>query len=422
VRVDGIGAESVPIALAIDDVRIATTMTNTDGVFNRTVEFPASVPPGSNRLNVWVPLEDRALAPESASTPISVERSQTQLTADAQRIQGGARISGKLFTQDGHPVADHTVTLSIDKTVVAYVTTDDNGTYSNSFSASTLESRGIELAGRSTLDVQASFAGDQTNLESATGQATVRLEPRSDRVLLFGLLQGTGLGTEGNSLASRYLGIAVDLQESRLSATVLAVARRFPGVAAFGALLGLLAMWRGMARVPRLLDFLSRAWRSVADRRHVFGPDGGRTSDSLDDPDTGPTAVPAEDPESSSPLAAADVDSVGSATLATARAHADAGRTDDAVLTAYTAVHRHLRSSQADTATTPREFSRVYEEVLRDSHVEALRRLTDAYERAAFSQTPVQASAADHVLTAARELLEYDVIPPDIELRSDGES
>jgi hypothetical protein len=359
---------SVPLIVETGGVQIDEVRTDENGTFLTRVPLPAAVPAGSQTLRARVPLEGRALVGANESAPIEVETTETDITASGSALPNGSvRITGQLSTNDGRPVPNQRVRLTLDGEDIVYTETGRNGQYNvTAFPSSTAGS-----AGGQVVNIVASYAGRDTNLQGSETVESVRFKAQGSPGRFAVLLNALGSGW---SFATQFSGLVLVL-------LVLVVG----------------PLRRAVMRLPRLAR-TSPSPLAVLQGRESSGGAAGQTA-------AGGEPVERFDESAvSSPRASEGGTRPRRLDLASERL--EAGRADEAVLVAYGTVRRDLESLTSVTATTHREFTRFSEGSLEKEDVERLRRLTDVYERAAFAPTPVGADEAREMLTASADLLQ----------------
>jgi hypothetical protein len=154
-----------PVTLSVDGTVVGTGRTDADGRFEVAGRLPAAVPAGNVTVGVQGGKTGTALAPGSESEALAVGSTATELTAGAEYDDDRARLSGRLRTADGDPVAGQAVTVSLAGESRS-VRTNEQGYYSVVVD---------RPSARETADVRYAPAG--SNLEES--RATVPVEPYS---------------------------------------------------------------------------------------------------------------------------------------------------------------------------------------------------------------------------------------------------
>jgi hypothetical protein len=124
----GLGAPGVPVVVTVGETRLGRVRTDGDGRFGLAEPLPRSVETGDRPVRARVALDGRALAGTSTVTDVRVARTETVLDLNATR-PGAVRVSGRLRTASGRPVADAPVALRLDGERSATVTTSDDGAF-----------------------------------------------------------------------------------------------------------------------------------------------------------------------------------------------------------------------------------------------------------------------------------------------------
>lgn len=318
------GAPAVPVVVTVDGVPMNRTETDANGSFGVAARLPANVSAGDRRVEVRLPLSDRALAPATATAPVTVERTPTSISiADAQRSEETVFVSGRLVAGDDAALANKTVELRVNGTTVGTARTNATGAY-----AGTVGIPSESLDGAESVRVTAAYAGAGENLDGARANATVALPAAGPRF--------------GDGLLVRALGVL--------------------GVGALGA-------------------FLVRRFRS---------DDRSLADDSTaEDADPHATDPPDDRERSGEPLFDA------------ARGHLDDGRFDAAAVAAYAAVRRRLDAERATGRTHWEFYDACSDAGLPVERLRDLKRLTETYERAAFSASSIPDGDAAEAVSLA---------------------
>lgn len=399
VTVEGIDAATVPVRLSLDGTQSTVVRTTEDGTYRADLRVPANVPAGERDVTATVPLANRALAPAEQSTTVTVTETSTSLTLNGSKAGNETiRLAGRLTTADGEPIRDQTVQISVGGDTVTTVQTDPNGSYNDTVTVPQSTRGGVD--GTGTVSVVAEYQGPGSNLEPARAETTVRLGPpaeEADGVIaaladlrdlipswtrwqwaLSMLLTGVVLGALGLAWRRR------ELVWPYIAPVVTPVRRRIRPM---------------LSPVMTRLLALSRAIGGV------LGDEDGAAADAPK-----PALVPA-----SGPPPAGESGSESESLLDRARQHLDAGESDAAVQTAYAAARaRATGLFDATSGATHWEFYLAGRERLAEEQADALRRVTEAYETAAFAPATVGGDIARGALQAAEDLQQGT------DMRSDG--
>ena len=85
VAVDRRPAAGVPLNVSVDDVVVGQVTSDDFGEFRFEGALPAAVDSGTQQLSVAYPFENRALAPNRTTTPITVGSTRTSMTVDGRQ-------------------------------------------------------------------------------------------------------------------------------------------------------------------------------------------------------------------------------------------------------------------------------------------------------------------------------------------------
>jgi hypothetical protein len=346
--VDGRAVSDVPVRLTLDGVALSTARTDANGTYDLAASLPASFEPGSHDLRVTIPLRNRAIARTTRERTLRVDPTDTSLSLAAARLPARDRARAQ---------------------VRGRLTTADDRPLSN---------RLVRIRGP-----DGSVLG--TARTNASGGFRTRLSvPTDDALALTATFDGSG-----TSLSNARARAGIAAQANGVGAGGVGAARDlfvdwWPWS---GALAGVLAFG--------LLLYAARGWR--ADGASVEASGGT------------PTAATAGASDGPDPPEADDRNE-GARLREQARERFEGGAYEDAVQTAYRAVHRDLMAQgrvDADIGPGATHWT-VYRRAvdhLSDEDATALRAVVEAYERAAYAPGGVDADTAEDVLTATDRLV-----------------
>ena len=371
IDVDGAAAQSVPVSISMDEQQLGRVLTLPDGRFKFTTRVPADVPAGEQAVRTALPTEGRALAGVNETRSITVRPTSTALTVNSSQIDGRElRVTGRLMTEEGTPVAGQSIDLQLKGTTVGYTRTTSNGTYATTVIAPRTLS--ADRTGNTTAVLVAIYNDEGTNLEPSRAKTSVRFVGLSD--------QSSGVGiSSSSSWTTDLLSLWETLTQCKYCELGAGGASGLPQL--FQLILGtgtLLVVLGGY-------DVYRRRNRDLTDQ----------PVDSSNDQD-----------------GEADISETDKlAPLDMAREQLAAGDPDRAVATAYAATRSWL-----DTAlrlVSPRthwDFAAACEWCnLSDEQLDTIRRLTAMYEQAAFApDTPSDERAAE-AIECAHRLNEDDI-------------
>ena len=342
IGVNGTAVVNYPLVASFASTSISTARTNGSGESTFAGTVPASVPVGDATLRVGGGRDDRAVRVQSATVPVTIVSTTTELSAEASTNAAGAVIvDGQLLTSDGEAVAGQSVAVALNGRILETTTTRPSGRY-----RTRIDFPPNATIGNTTVVVR--FDGSGTNLKSANASTGIAI-------------------TDGNggSSGGAFLDNLLPFRSSDL-------------------------VWIGLAVVI------------VGVVTVVFA----RRRDARTDTDTTGTAetavAEATDPEPSTPT---ETD-VSASILDSANQTLSEGHPNDAVVTAYAGVREVLGDSVAvDTSATHWEFyRRCLEQGF--AQEESLESLTRGYERAAYSGLTLNTDDAEAALETARRLLD----------------
>ncbi|WP_137286110.1 HEPN domain-containing protein [Halorussus salinisoli] len=342
VTVEGTPVAGVPVRLTASDEFLGNATTAGNGSFVLSGRFSEADAGNRSSLRVSLALRDAALAAESATTTVPVERVGTAVSLNASRNGTTLQVAGRLTTEDGEPLGDRAVHVRVDENAaLAVVETNDAGRY----------------------------------------DATISV-PESAR-------------KDGNVTASATFDGSRGLTRAQATETVA-----FPSPGGPASLLAdavhaaATAPWWALLLVGSAIALVAYA----AARR--FRPD-------RDEPATGGGPLAS----GNGSRAHSDADSGGASRtllLSLACQQLDRDDPESAVETVYAAVRRRLVDQfGADHSVTHAElYALCRDGGLPDDRLDALRRVTQAYERARFSSQRLSTETAETALRAGSLLAE----------------
>lgn len=404
VSADGVAAPDVPVRVSIAGAHSTTVATDADGTYRVQVSVPATVPDGTQQVRATIPLDGRALRSANATTTVTIRKTATDLTLNGVDDGGNAvRVSGQLTTIDGEPVAGQPVRLTLNGTTLGTVQTGRDGGYATTVTVP--RELFATAASNGSVRIAAQFEATGTNLAPANNTTTVRI-PRE------------ALGPDPGQDQSQS---SVTLQTVRQAltdelTTWLWWQWLLAGLAIVALLGGLALGWRRWPLVRQYLGPFAVVGRKLGHALWLpvrLLPLGGTNEQPAEatgvegaESAAGDTAASATDGEHGEP----DVEP-----LERAHQQLERGDTDGAVQMAYAVVRERISTLVEPTpGATHWEFYNAARERLATEEGNALQRLTEAYEAAAFARTRVGADTAQKALDAAERFQEMSGV------RSDG--
>jgi len=364
----------IPVAVSVGGVEVGRVTTDDRGGFAVEDSLPAAVPAGERSLAVTVPLDDRAIEAAPVSASVEVATTQSRVTASATRIgPDAARVSGQL-TAAGDGVPEGRLLVRRGEQTVGTARSGADGEFATAVSLSALP------ANRSA-ELSVAYAPEGGNL--APNETAVVVPPAGSAgdAAGDGAATGDGAGIGGFSALGDAFGLG-ELLGVALAVLVVgvAVALAVTDGRGFGSLAGVLG------RLP------GGSGRPSGDSGSTANGPGGDA-----DPDVDPIEPSGSDPRS--PLAAA-------------RERIAEGRPEEAIVVAYGATRQRLATELGrDPSLTHWELFADYADSLDDRRRGALQRLTELYERAAFSPRPGTDDLADDALDSASVVLDDPEAP-----------
>ncbi|GAB6878827.1 hypothetical protein JCM17823_11010 [Halorubrum gandharaense] len=343
----------LPIRLSVGGQRLGN-VTTTDGEFEIAGDLPKHIAPPEADIIAELALEDAAVAPANASQPLQIDTTETNVTLDVDAVdRDTVTVSGELQTDEGAPVSEAPVTLTVDGDQFETTETDAAGRYATQV---TLDGDRDDAA----VVVGATFDGEGTNLHASGAEQRVELPAAS---------AGTGA-----ALADAWLviGVLTGVFGSLLLGWLL---RREADVG---------VTWIG-ERLSGRIPLISTPQRGETDTSRVSAePDAVGVADSHDGSSNPPSK----------------------ASLAQARSLLSDGHPGDAVVVAYSTLRGELiEETSADASDTHWEFYRRCRSA-ETADSDSLRTVTEAYETAVFAPHTVSADTADDAVEAMSQVLE----------------
>lgn len=374
VRANGTGAAGVPVTVTLGGVLLAETTTTDSGAFSASESLPASIPAGSPMLRVAVPQEDRAFAADPAAANVTVTRSTPTLVVNTERLDADtARVFGGMFVGQ-NPVSDARLTVRRGGETVETVAVSDEGTFETTVSVP-------DVAANESTALTVAYDPPQGNVEGVelrvgVGSASTGLVPD------VGFVSGFGNPVDELEFESVRSADPVLLGGGLVAFLVVFV------VASSGVLR---RVWRAVVRgLPAAVGPLLGGGYAASRPDTVLRPPDG-TDDSETDDDA--------------------ADEAG-ALLGAATERLSGGRADESIIGAYGAVRRHLDARfGVEPALTHWELLRRYGGSLDAERRDALERLTEAYERAAFSPARSTTETAQDAIDSASVVVGERVEP-----------
>lgn len=346
VHANGTGISDVPVHIELtDDVNI-TVETDSEGHFEATISLPVMIPPGETTVEASVGDVEFALEPSAVTTTLEVIETPTTLSVETDTGSGTATVSGQLHTINDIPVTDRPIDVAVGAETYT-VDTDDDGTFVAELPAADAER-----------NATVTYAESGANLGSSTetvGIAAAETAPAT----------GSAITEQLQADASEEF-----ISENPLLASLLALVAT-ANVFVWGAIFAIRLRRWWASRVGSSNDegIASEATDGVSDLGAVgTGPESASVDSILSEP-----AGPDLPPEIAVQRAYAAVRSV----------LGKASETDDADVRTHWEFYHEL-ASEVDSETQ-----------------EALRTLTEAFEAATFSPSPIGEERATDAVDAA---------------------
>lgn len=175
VQVEGRAVPDVPVALFVGDERLGNDTTAENGTFVVEGALPADVSTDST-LRVTLPAEDRALAATDRSLNVSIQPTETELTLNATHADNETvRVVGRFRTDDGTPLDNRSIQVSMNGRTLAVVQTERTGVYGTTVTIPEA------LRDRDAITVAATFDGTGTNLNPTRTNSSIGISSSGER-------------------------------------------------------------------------------------------------------------------------------------------------------------------------------------------------------------------------------------------------
>lgn len=350
----------VPINMALGGVPLESAV-STNGTTTLSAVVPATADDGLRELRVVLPFSGRALVSTNATRTVRVRETDTRLRTNVTALSATRiRVQGRLETVNGTPVPGQSIRIDIAGVDAGSIRTDEAGTVNESIripggvSVSNFTDRRIP--------VNATFSAGETNLAPANASETVTIPAAQPPNESDGTPPDGAEGTPPD-----------DVDESGL--------------------LGLGVPWWGWLGVLVVLAAVGAylARRRLRTRDDAVGEESPAASASASE--SGPGSD--ERDQNGTP-----------SLLAIATERLEAGASDTATEASYEAVRQRLVERLGVASGTHWELYRASQNAgWPEDRVTAIRRLTEAYEQAAFAPGSLSSDTAREAVATARDLL-----------------
>jgi hypothetical protein len=355
----------VPINATLGGVPLASAM-SANGTTTLSGVVPATVDDGQRELRVVLPFSGRALVSANATRTVRVRQTDTRLRTNVTALSATrVLVQGRLETINGTPVPGQSVRIDIAGVDAGSVRTDGTGDINQSIRIP--EGVSVSNVTDRRVPVNVTFSAGETNLAPSNATETVTIpEAQAPN------------GSDGTPPSGVEGTPPDDSDESGLFGL---------GVPWWGWLGALVLVVFAVAGV-----YLGRT--RFIDQDGTVGEEGPAASAAESESDPGSEESPRDGPPS--------LIEMGFERL-------EAGASDTATQAGYEAVRRRLAERLGVVAGTHWELYRASQAAgWPEDRVAAIRRLTEAYEQAAFAPGSLSAEAARETLTTARRLLDDD--------------
>lgn len=397
VRTAGRGTADVPVVVTVAGTKLGTVRTDETGEYSLAARVPADIQTGESRVVAGLAFSERALVADSATSTVQVNSTPTSLSLRAERARSRiVRVDGQLRANQ-RPVPGRVVTLLLNGSAVDTVQTGSEGAFRANVSLPE------SVTSSDTVVVTARYTGPEGNLEPS--RTSVRLEPRNVRpsasgtILDFLIRRVFGPPESEQPIDTRSLesGTFLDFLIGRVFGLFGENAGPLLWIGTIVGTAGLVAA--GSLFINRLtpVSWLQRLFKLGLS--WLRGPEPGDTA-----PMEGEDASTEEEARET-----VEDEPTGGDTelLVSARERLSAGDTDEAIIIGYEAVRTRLIDRiDCDWSMTHWELLHAYENGQSDEQIREFRRLTEAYEHAAFSLESSSPETTKAALASAADLLD----------------
>ncbi|HET7323904.1 MAG TPA: DUF4129 domain-containing protein [Halococcus sp.] len=186
VSVNDTGARSVPISVSVGGqpltpARNQFVRTNSAGKFTFVARLPPDVMTGKQAMRVSLPLNNQALNRTVVTKPVVISSTPTtlvvngsQTSVNGSEIDGPVvRVAGRLKTGNGTPIQGQSISIRLNGTTVGAARTDESGRYITNVTVP--QQLFAERSGAVMVSLVAAYDGKRTNLESSRARKRLRL-------------------------------------------------------------------------------------------------------------------------------------------------------------------------------------------------------------------------------------------------------
>lgn len=377
VHVDDVPADQVPVNASIGGQQIGEQVeTNDEGEFVVQGLTPAEVPTGEQDVTVTTPETEQALSASAGSESVSIEETETVLEFEVEQgpddnaagDRAPLEVSGTLMTTLEDPLESQSVTILLDGEAVTAGETDESGEFEE-----TVEIDEEVDSDQQVVEVAVAYEDETTNLEDNRGEVTVDLRPITERFVPFG--SSPLWWIFGGITLVLGVGLAIVVANGSISLPWRSDSESTNRAPSIGLrLLGLEVLSDGTE-----VDFDPAV---APDEEEPVVPGNVTRQLSESSPETANVPVPGS----------------------LAKDRLAAGDTDGAVILGYEIARAYMnQETPPDHVQTPWEFYRDRAET-HPEEADALRRLTNAYEQAAFAPISLPYEESEGAIELASDL------------------
>jgi hypothetical protein len=171
----GVQLRNVPYRVFVDGQTVAENRTTVTGGLDTSLRLPAAADPAGAQVRVQLLTDGGVLEPVNATASLDVATTATEVSLSAQSVgDGTVRVTGQLTAAGGTPVVDQPVSVQLADQTVAFVRTDETGSFDRTVAVPEGTADDDEAV---TVTAAISFDGSGTNLATATERAEVTVPP-----------------------------------------------------------------------------------------------------------------------------------------------------------------------------------------------------------------------------------------------------
>ena len=173
VTAENIGAANVPITVAINNQTMAHGQTNPRGRYELNISIPGSIPDGRQTLVTQLAMQDRALIGVETKSTVNISRTPTRITLSVRKVSwSNTSLKGRLRTADNVPINDARIRISGNRTNPITLQTNRTGHFNGNVTYLQEDSHSDRTA-----IIIAMYNSTNSNLGVAKTTTTIQVPP-----------------------------------------------------------------------------------------------------------------------------------------------------------------------------------------------------------------------------------------------------